>query len=661
MSDTIRLASHLAPTPAPDHSRAHYRRSPASRARLLASALSYPTRSLFEALENRVLFSTEAGELIDLASGDTTGQTEAELLEQQPSTTSANFVGPIQYPATTSSFVGPVQVGSSDVPTESGSSDGSTTAPTRAASDFRYVLKPGNGFTGPTEQPAPVGNPAAAGYDAKSIARWDVVPYQTFDGIFHVGVVAFHMNGIDRVDFSVNGGDWTAVRSMTRNPQTDVYEYTATLNASDYPDGPLEVRAIAWPTVGEPRVLESLPLNTNANGTLPTLVRWVSPAGSDTTGDGSEQNPFATIKKAAFNIRDGQGGKADNGTIYLMAGDYAFAGTTNTAEVKTQSGYLTISAAPGLSPEQVRITAGGSGERLNATLVRLTNLTVAAGLLNTATLSQPSRLWLDGVVSTRYNRFAELTFSGFNLYATDSTFTEVRKGLANVQLARNVEVKHLGEDAFFGPVVLINVTVNDVNRTGWEEWEHILQGAPHPDVVQWNIGAGVTVENRIIYGLRSSNVVGAQGIFIKGGLGSVAKDIALVNVAVQSDNNQWHLATNHLVMWQSAFSYNFIFRDDGLFSGGLVRNVSIGNVVFHNLSGVNNGSASVSIHNNHFVGGMAWGTGSTAGDPGWETLFRPGSNSPLRSRVTELLVGIDAEGTPVKLITGSIGALQPLG
>ena len=63
------------------------------------------------------------------------------------------------------------------------------------------TLQPGDGWVGPTPQPNPVGSPNMAGFDAKSIARWDVVPYQTFSNEFHIGVVAFHMNGIDRVDF----------------------------------------------------------------------------------------------------------------------------------------------------------------------------------------------------------------------------------------------------------------------------------------------------------------------------------------------------------------------------------------------------------------------------------------------------------------------------
>ena len=87
------------------------------------------------------------------------------------------------------------------------------------------ILRLGSGFTGPTLEPGPVGTPGEEGYDAKAISRWDVVPYQVFGGTFEIGVVAFHMIGIDRVEFSVEGGPWQAVNEMALNPRTGIKEY----------------------------------------------------------------------------------------------------------------------------------------------------------------------------------------------------------------------------------------------------------------------------------------------------------------------------------------------------------------------------------------------------------------------------------------------------
>jgi len=79
---------------------------------------------------------------------------------------------------------------------------------------------------GRRRHPATQGDYVANGYsqNENAIARWDVVPYQTFTGNFNVGVVAFATvlggNQLDHVAFAVNGGAWVNVSAMTANPQT---------------------------------------------------------------------------------------------------------------------------------------------------------------------------------------------------------------------------------------------------------------------------------------------------------------------------------------------------------------------------------------------------------------------------------------------------------
>jgi len=171
------------------------------------------------------------------------------------------------------------------------------------------VLIAGAGFAGPTPQPATLGAPGMPGYTAKAIARWDVVPFQTIDGPFDIGVVAFHINGIDRVEFSLNGGPWSAVSEPSRNERTAVWEFTTTVDARTLTDGLYEIRARVYPRgAGVPRVLggpitdesvdngeHSLLLSANANQTLPTPTRYVSGFGSDASGVGSRTNPFRSV------------------------------------------------------------------------------------------------------------------------------------------------------------------------------------------------------------------------------------------------------------------------------------------------------------------------------------------------------------------------------
>jgi hypothetical protein len=124
--------------------------------------------------------------------------------------------------------------------------------------------------------------------------------------------------------------------------------------------------------------LESLTLNVNANGTLPSIARYVSPTGSDTAGDGSEQNPFATIMKAARAIQNASAtATADGGTIYLLAGDYLYGTYDYRLETKTTFRWLTITPAPGVAKEHVRLVGRGSSDGLRTSLVHLKNLTSA--------------------------------------------------------------------------------------------------------------------------------------------------------------------------------------------------------------------------------------------------------------------------------------------
>ncbi|MCH7790739.1 MAG: hypothetical protein IID31_00460, partial [Planctomycetes bacterium] len=426
------------------------------------------------------------------------------------------------------------------------------------------MLEPGNGFNAPTPQPNAVGDPAAPGYDAKAIARWDVVPFQTFDAEFNIGVVAFHINGIDRVEFSVDGGPWTPVYEMKLNPRTDVWEYTATLDANLHDDGLIEVRAIAWPVVGEPRVVDVLYMNTDSTGQVLANreVRWVSSSGSNVTGEGTQGNPFATIKQAAMSINEAQDGKADNGLIYLTAGHYAFSGGYNGAawlSPRTESAWLTVSAAPGLAPEQVVIDQGGSNQRLNASRIHLRGIQLTTTLVSSSNLNHPAMIWWEGCVLTTHDRFAAEQFrNGFSVYQTDTVIRQTLSGPAGVRLSRNVLAEEIGSDPFQNVRCLINSEARDCGREGWQAAG--LSVAPHPDIVQWYFASGHH-ENFIVYGLRAIEDIGETQGFLFGSDPESVSDIALVNVLC-AGNSQWAATTNHLLIWHSTFTHQWRWRDD---------------------------------------------------------------------------------------------------
>ena len=77
------------------------------------------------------------------------------------------------------------------------------------------------------------------------------------------------------------------------------------------------------PRIGVPRVLPPLYLNTNGDGSLLSLERYVGTNGNDETGNGTITNPYRTILRAARSIQDQQGTNADGGIINLLPGNYS--------------------------------------------------------------------------------------------------------------------------------------------------------------------------------------------------------------------------------------------------------------------------------------------------------------------------------------------------
>ena len=335
--------------------------------------------------------------------------------------------------------------------------------------DLVHTIVPGSGFSGPTPTPPAIGS--GFGSDAKVIGRWDVVPYQTFDDNFEVGVVAFHINGIDRVEFSADGGPWTSVSEMTLNPRTNVVEYWATLRASDFSDGSIEVRAVSYPTVGIPRVQTQIILNANANGTLDSIARYVSPTGSDTSGDGTATKPFRSIMKAARSIRDASTtNTADGGIVYLTAGDHRYGAYSFSLAAPTVSRWLTITPAPGLTKSQVRLVDSDGNQGLNTFLVHLKNIIVQPlgsdlSVLRTGTQID-SYIWMDNtdMIGQGSTVPGDLVTGWNRTYSTGSLFAHSVNGLGGGSVVRDTVVSHIGSDAYSNSKLLVNSSADNMDR-----------------------------------------------------------------------------------------------------------------------------------------------------------------------------------------------------
>lgn len=539
-------------------------------------------------------------------------------------------------------------------------------------------LVPGSGFTGPTPTAPRVGSVSSPGYDARAIARWDVVPNQTFTGTMNVGVVAFHYAGIQRVDFSVNGGPWTSVFNMQLNPQTGVYEYTAAVNASDFADGRIEVRAIAYPRVGEPKMLQdasgteygdkSLYLYTNANGTLPNtgVAYWVSPSGDDAMNNGSASAPFRTIARA-ISATVNRSGTAEGGTINLLPGVYTYPDTGNING--TDNRWLTVQAAPGVPATDVVFTSPGVA--VSQRMLRLKDVRLVQGT-DSAVLrirSDPYRnhFWLDncqvfGLGYLGTGKSSEWVIGGgaYTGFMTNVTVSNTASTIINdyYQLARNVRGTELGGDFVRSGNLIVNCSVNHMR----------FDGSVHPDVVQWPIGE---LDNMIIFGLKATDVA-AQGLTI-GDPNMPMSNVAVVNALlhkIPSDPQRCWIqggsTTNHLLFWHvTLVNYEWHVNRDGH------RNMSIRNSIIPFMTSTSGRSfPGLIADSNHFINPTnAFGTNYTTGSPMWMNEsaldFRPGTGSPLRQRLTIVPVPADLENRPIVVgqesqsQAASIGALQP--
>lgn len=418
------------------------------------------------------------------------------------------------------------------------------------------VLVPGSGWTGPTSQPGAVGNPGAPGYDAKAIARWDVVPFQTFDGVFEIGVVAFHVNGIDRVDFAVDGGSWVSVYEMTLNPRTDVWEYWVNLDASLHSDGPVEVRAIAWPTVGEPRVLagalyesgpyvtypptpqfidgnHSMVLHANGFGSLVGPDVYVKPYAGVIEGDGSFNSPYTRITDAITAITRDPSNKFGR-VILKDAGRYQYGPQPSAGNIHEHfiDSWVTVKAADGVDRDDIVI--------VNDTSVYFSPRQARIkyeGVSFDDTPVHGTRLQFRGTVAWFHNvRFFdslgwEREAIGWPFidpyYATDCVAEDKLYAFPGAAMIRGCHAEKISGDVWQMSKFVLKSTAENIDGA-------ILNH--HTDLYQmWS-----WMENLIVYGCTATNLNDTQSIFLQpsSGVAGELTNAAFVAFDVENESIQ---------------------------------------------------------------------------------------------------------------------------
>ena len=506
------------------------------------------------------------------------------------------------------------------------------------------------------------------GADAKVIAHWNVVPYQAFSRPMTIGVVAFHINGVDRVEFQVNGKAVGSAREMTLNKRTNTNEYWITLDPKDF--GPadlenphLEVEATAYPkSAGIPRQLETILLKVKPEGEGQDTIVWVSARGNDSTGDGTKSNPFRQPARALEMLRktEDDRGSAVFGTIYLTKGEYSWGSFGKPAPIIHES-WIAVSAAPDVARGDV-IFSDDSGGPFITGLLKVSGVTIR-NVFFTPGYSKASYLWLDNVDVIGPGRWSGESFyhasNWGKIFFTGVRISDSPNGATNLNIARDVKIINIGSDAFSGSRLVVNSEVNGIDRG---------QTEAHPDVYQIYC-ARKSFENYIVYGLIAQNAE-AQGIFAAGC--ESLDNVAMVNILLVRPLgseaplfSQWHVPSNHLI-----FSGISMPNSTFLWRNNEVRNVLIEGSLFQRMKTTFKGYGfarnTITYRDNHVMslrgGGMLIdGLDNTEGNPefadGNKGDFRPAPDSPLRGRVKAPFNNIDVYGNPRK-IPSTIGAIE---
>lgn len=404
-------------------------------------------------------------------------------------------------------------------------------------------LVDGPGWTGATSTPDPVGDEMAAGYGENSIAQFNCVPYQTVTTTLNVGVVAFHFEGINRVEFSVDQGVWVKVYAASLNPHSGTIEYWTPFIANRFTDGVHEIRAIVYPTSGVPRVLAGMYVVSNGSGTLSERYVYVSPSGNDATADGTIALPYQTLLKAAAFNTGGAGvpTACDRLTIYCAAGDYAWPSATFEFQPSNSNGWLTITAAPGVDPSDVRITSNPveSSSGFNTPLVKISRLTIdqednlfllssydgGGGATRLFWWDEVEWIGRDNAGDHSLNGQMWTGFSG--AYYTGCYFHHTTSQVRGGILVRDC-LFETGSVAYSNPQMIINSEARDLQIYPIPDSDPVE--FTHADAIQMFRPSGGVWGQCIMYGFEfTEGELDAQGIV----LGPVGcRDVAIVNCIV---------------------------------------------------------------------------------------------------------------------------------
>jgi hypothetical protein len=543
--------------------------------------------------------------------------------------------------------------------------------PRRRSPSYDYLIAPSaswdgtltwGGRTPPTDPTRTTFKPAA---------QFGIVPFQDVSGSsgeFTIPVLAYCKGGIASVQF------WCEGNTVTVTSKTKISEYSGrpfeaykcALDLSAFPastNGPIEVYATITPNDGsaQARVI-SIALYRDS-GTAVKPVRYVATTGNDTTGDGTEGNPFLTIWQARQSIRTALGGSEVGGsTIYLSAGTYTYGPASPSGTGTAIERWLTIQPKSGVSRASVILNGQGSTSGLRSNKVHIKDITFDQTAFwrpdNGGGTVTTEHLWLDGTYHTGPGRTVDNTNPhgsswSSGVYVTDAYATAFRDGWTGLLLARNCEIGTIGADGFSNSRAVVSCLIDEVDNTGT---------AFHPDIYQITENG---IENAVVYGLIGKTTISVQGVFSNGNdVGGNIRDIAIVNSIVQCNgNNQWSdQNVSHWVCWNNNFrTGGWGVRDNDVVQDNTFAHFDLQQNLFAEFSttGANPAAAIAAgtASYNHFESGSTFGTNASTGTADVDGSDTP-TSSQLRPSGTSQLTVCDIWGNTRPSTGTAIGPVE---
>jgi len=557
----------------------------------------------------------------------------------------------------------------------------------------------------PTPSPAPTPSPTATPGPTPApqtrltpIARWDLVPRQRINAgeTLNVGVVAFSMHGIARVEFHVTGQGYTGVSpkvatSMTYNDQVDVWEYWVPISASEFSgDGAISIEAVVHGRDGGVRDknttpgdgLEQLKLYVRTGGS----TAWVTPNSTSQAGQlGNRGRPYASIDQALAAIAAANGGRCDHGTVMLLPGVHDYRGDYPTL-ITTADAWVTIRSESG-DPTTTTVTRATGAMIAHWLHLQGVTLREAKDLVHGSSYPNRNelRVWLDRCMVEGGASGDQFPVGGSvrgGHWYTECVIRDQRRasGLGqNHKLMRNLTITDTREDCFQSVPFGVNVRVDGVDPGSFADPEHadVIQGPPA-------IGTGnAQIHNWIWYNVVATDLH-YQGIFVRSA--TTSRNNAFVNCLfemrspirndVSGRGTTFAGKYDHLLFWHCSFVATDTINKFTIGQNedtteppkqALLNNLSVRGCLFERLqSDRRELLLENAFVNNHFIttsGSRVYvvGTERTTGPAPIELsapiIGMPPAGSPLINRLEPPLVPADAYGRERGAV-GSIGAVE---